>query len=59
MSKSVLKDSFFIGLALFALFFGAGNLVFPPSVGLLSGEDWFTGAIGLVISGVLLPVTGI
>lgn len=59
MNKNILKDSFFTGLALFALFFGAGNLVFPPSVGILSGEDWVLGAAGLVVSGVLLPVTGI
>lgn len=59
MSKNILKDSLFTGLALFALFFGAGNLVFPPSVGILSGDEWVSGALGLVISGVLLPVTGI
>lgn len=59
MNKRMLKDSLFTGLAPFAMFFGAGNLVFPPSVGLLSGEAWVQGAIGLLISAVILPVTGI
>jgi LIVCS family branched-chain amino acid:cation transporter len=44
------------GLALFASFFGAGNLIFPPSIGLAAGEDWIWALMGFVISGVLLPV---
>lgn len=32
-----------IGFALFAMFFGAGNLIFPPFLGWKSGENWFIG----------------
>lgn len=46
----------FIGLAFFATYFGAGNLVYPPMIGLEVGSQWFPGIIGLVISGVCLPL---
>ncbi|NLD16513.1 MAG: hypothetical protein GX666_02915, partial [Tissierellia bacterium] len=32
--KGSLRDSLIIGLALFASYFGAGNLIFPPLLGL-------------------------
>ena len=37
------RDILVIGFALFAMFFGAGSLIFPPYLGLESGEDWFLG----------------
>jgi len=49
-------DFLFIGLAYFACYFGAGNLVFPPKLGLQSGSSWLGGAIGLAISGIILPL---
>ena len=33
-------DAGIVGLALFATIFGAGNLVFPPILGLTAGTDW-------------------
>lgn len=38
-------DSLTIGLALFSLFFGAGNLIFPPYLGMAAGDKWFLGFI--------------
>ncbi|MDD5922292.1 MAG: branched-chain amino acid transport system II carrier protein [Eubacteriales bacterium] len=49
-------DVLFIGLAFFATYFGAGNLIFPPMLGLQSGTKWFSGMIGMLASGVGLPV---
>lgn len=46
----------FIGLAFFATYFGAGNLIFPPMLGLEDGNQWLPGALGLIISGVALPL---
>ena len=43
MSKKLVRDSFVVGAALFAMFFGAGNVVFPPYIGVTTGTDWFTG----------------
>ena len=37
------KDTFIIGLALFSMFFGAGNVIFPPYLGLGSGAQWILG----------------
>ena len=34
-----------IGFALFAMFFGAGNLIFPPMLGYLGGTNWILGFI--------------
>lgn len=44
------KDLFIIGFALFAMFFGAGNLIFPPYLGLLSGHQWWIGFLGFTIT---------
>lgn len=53
------KDSLIIGLVIFATFFGAGNLIFPPALGLQSGNNWFQAVLGLMLSGILLPILGI
>ena len=56
-NKKWIYDSVVVGLALFSTMFGAGNLIFPPQVGLASGSSWVAGAIGIVITGVILPIT--
>ena len=54
-----LRDSLVLGLALFAMFFGAGNLIFPPMLGLESGEVWPVGLIGFLLTDVVLACVGI
>lgn len=44
------RDLFVIGFALFAMFFGAGNLIFPPYLGLISGPQWWVGFLGFTIT---------
>ncbi|WP_078393131.1 branched-chain amino acid transport system II carrier protein [Shouchella patagoniensis] len=53
------KNIFFIGLMLFSLFFGAGNLIFPPELGQAAGENAWPAIIGFLISGVGLPILGV
>ncbi|WMJ80916.1 branched-chain amino acid transport system II carrier protein [Clostridium sp. MB40-C1] len=53
------KDFAIIGFALFAMFFGAGNLIFPPSLGKSVGSSYLLSAIGFIITGVGLPLLGI
>lgn len=38
-----------IGFALFAMFFGAGNLIFPPKLGFLAGTNWVLGFIAFAV----------
>ncbi|SHI56073.1 branched-chain amino acid:cation transporter, LIVCS family [Dethiosulfatibacter aminovorans DSM 17477] len=53
------KDIIVVGFAIFAIFFGAGNLIFPPWIGQLSGSAWFAGLMGLVITGIALPILAV
>ncbi|EEH63227.1 branched-chain amino acid transport system II carrier protein [Gleimia coleocanis DSM 15436] len=45
-----------IGLALFALYFGAGNLIFPVMLGAEAGNSLTPAMIGLIFTAVVLPV---
>lgn len=53
------KESLITGFALFALFFGAGNLILPPYLGFFAGSQWYLVALGFVITAVGLPLLGI
>ena len=55
--QNFMLDAIVVGLALFSTFFGAGNLIFPPAVGLESGSAWVMGALGLLLSAIIFPVT--
>ncbi|WP_085524146.1 branched-chain amino acid transport system II carrier protein [Tuberibacillus sp. Marseille-P3662] len=48
-----------LGLMMLALFLGAGNLIFPPKLGLTSGEHLWPAIIGFLITGVGLPLLGV
>jgi LIVCS family branched-chain amino acid:cation transporter len=50
---------FVYGFAIFSMFFGSGNLVFPLEIGKNSGNNWLLGFIGLFITGILLPFLGL
>ncbi|WP_032544133.1 branched-chain amino acid transport system II carrier protein [Clostridioides difficile] len=45
-----MRDIFIVGFALFSMFFGAGNLMFPPFLGMESGKDWLIPLIGFVVA---------
>ena len=53
------KEVLILGFALFAMFFGAGNLIFPPSLGIDMGKDWLVAGIGFLLTGVGLPLLGV
>jgi LIVCS family branched-chain amino acid:cation transporter len=53
------KDTIAIGLMLFALFFGAGNLIFPPALGQAAGTNFWPAIIGFLLTGVGLPLLGV
>jgi len=56
--KNIIKDSLVVGFAMFAVFFGAGNLVFPPQIGLVSGAGVPAAMFGLALSAILFPMLG-
>lgn len=53
-----IKDTIVSGLALFAIFFGAGNLILPPYMGLNAGQNWIWAWIGFCLSGPGLTFLG-
>ena len=57
--KKINKDVIVVGFALFAMFFGAGNLLFPPFLGLISGESWSKAFTGFILADVGLALLAI
>ena len=57
--KKNTKDAIIIGFALFSMFFGAGNLIFPGFLGNSLGSDYLLGTVGFIITGVGLPLLAI
>lgn len=56
LQKKTFLDSAVIGAALFSMFFGAGNMIFPPYLGLKGGTDWFLGFLGYYIADIGLAI---
>lgn len=56
MSKLTVKEIILLGMTNFALYVGAGNIIFPPILGLHAGTNVLPAAIGFLITGVGLPV---
>jgi LIVCS family branched-chain amino acid:cation transporter len=48
-----------IGLAIFTMLFGAGNIIYPIKAGLAAGSSIYTTFIGFLITSVLLPILGL
>lgn len=57
--KKQTKDILVVGFALFAMFFGAGNLIFPPFLGVQAGTAYPVAAIGFLLAGVGIPLLGV
>src|SRR5471030_1018977 len=53
------KDILALGFMTFALFVGAGNIIFPPMVGLQAGHNVWWAAAGFLVTAVGLPVVTI
>ena len=53
------KRMLLISFMLFSLFFGAGNLIFPPFLGQNAGSQAIGAMIGFLITAVVLPVLGV
>ena len=53
------KDILLTGFALFAMLFGAGNLIFPPMLGYETSSSWLLTMLEFIITGVGFPFLGI
>lgn len=58
MNNPPLSTIISIGLAIFSMLFGAGNLMYPLQVGMAAGDQTFIGFLGFIITAVCLPVLG-
>ena len=50
MQALTLRQRSLVGLTLFAMFFGAGNLIFPPWLGVQAGTESLSAFIGFLIT---------
>ena len=57
--KLSLKEIIFIASMLFGMFFGAGNLIFPASMGQMAGSSIWQASAGFLITGVGLPLLAV
>ncbi len=57
--KLTVKETVSIASMLFGMFFGAGNLIFPVSMGQLAGRNVWLAIAGFLITGVGLPLLGV
>lgn len=59
MKKLNKKDFLQISFMVFGMFFGAGNLIFPPLIGKESGISFYLSILGFSLSAVLIPIIAI
>jgi len=60
MKQKLSKNQFLvISLTLFAMFFGAGNFIFPPNLGREAGQNFYVAIMFFCATAVLLPVLGV
>lgn len=59
MTRLSFRQRLLMGVTLFSMFFGAGNLIFPPFTGYRAGSEAVPAFLGLISTAVLFPVLGI
>ena len=53
------KNLILVGLTLFSMFFGAGNLIFPPFLGQMSGTNMWIAMFGFAVTAIGFPILGV
>lgn len=59
MTRALFSRIFTTSLTIFAMMFGAGNLIFPTRLGVESGGHVWAGFLGFSLTGILLPMLGL
>ncbi len=50
------SKSFMVGVTIFSMFFGAGNLILPPLLGHQAGSSVIYAFVGFCITAIVLPI---
>ena len=58
-TKLTLKETLIVGITLFGMFFGAGNLIFPVHLGQLAGSNVIVATLGFIVTGVTIPILAV
>ena len=53
------RQTWAVGLAMFSMFFGAGNIIFPLALGQWAGDKDLFAILGLILTGVVVPFGGV
>ena len=59
MKDSNQSGTWTIGLAIFSMLFGAGNIIYPIKCGVVAGSQNIFGVSGFILTGVILPILGL
>lgn len=57
--RALIHSALIAGFAIFSMFFGSGNLVFPIVTGVYSGNHFGIATLGIALTGLLLPLLGL
>ena len=57
--KLSIRNLLLVGFTLFSMFFGAGNLIFPPFLGAQAGTASWKAMAGFLVSAACLPILGV
>lgn len=59
MNQLTKKNTILVGLTLFSMFFGAGNLIFPPFLGNQAGVNVWIAMAGFAVTAIGFPIFGV
>lgn len=59
VKKFINSEAISIGLAMFSMFFGAGNIIYPLAVGQYAGDKNLFAMFGLILTAAIMPIAGV
>src|ERR1700727_336927 len=59
MNKVLKSEAISIGIAMFSMFFGAGNIIYPLAVGQYAGDKNLFAMLGLILTAAVMPIAGV
>lgn len=59
MKKLTIAQIISVSMMLFAIFFGAGNMIFPPAMGQLAGTSYLSALAGFILTDAGIAILGV